>query len=276
MVTRRSSNREIRNHCFYSVWLVLILTIIAYFAKPYISPTNLVMVYLIGVVVAAVTWGLWPAIFTATVSVLMFDFFFVPPYLSFRVGDTEYLITFAAFLLVGVVISLLVVRSKDSASAAQRREEYTSALYALSVDLASANDIHHALEIASGHVRRSCNYLSAYLLPYGSSLGVAYSDDGLDLDEKEMTAANWTYKNGIASGRDTNTLASASLRFYPLRTPTGTVGVMGIKPQEQEETVHVEEERLIEAFASQTALTIEKLEFWNKICRLGKSGQVEQ
>ncbi|MDW5564281.1 MAG: DUF4118 domain-containing protein [Methanomassiliicoccus sp.] len=266
--------RPIKNHYFYSIWLVLLLTIIDYFAKHYLSPTNLVMLYLIGVVVAAVTWGLWPAIFTAAVSVLAFDFFFVSPYISFRIGDTEYLITFAAFLFVGVVISLLVVRSKDNASAAQRREEYTSALYALSVDLASANDIQRAFEIVSGHIKRSCHCLSAYLLPVGSHLGVALADGGLDLDEKEMTAASWTYKNGIASGKDTDTLASASLKYYPLRTSSGVVGVMGIKPQEQDGIIKLEQERLIEAFASQTALAIERNEFWNQIYRAGNKGVV--
>lgn len=264
---KRPTRLLIKNHYAYSIWLVLVLTILAYFAKPYLSPTNLVMVYLIGVVVAAVTWGLWPAIFTAAMSVLIFDFFFISPFFSFRIGDTEYIITFAAFLFVGAVISLLVVRSKDNASAAQRREEYTSTLYALSIDLASANEIKRALEIVSGHVKKSCHCLSAYLLPYGSYLGVAYSDGGLDLDEKEMTAANWTFRNGIASGKDTDTLASASLRFYPLRTPSGIVGVMGIKPQEQESIIKMEQERLIEAFASQTALAIERIEFWNQIRR---------
>jgi two-component system sensor histidine kinase KdpD len=263
----------IKNHYFYCIWLVLILTIIAYFAKQYLSPTNLVMLYLIGVVIAAVTWGLGKAIFTAAVSVVMFDFFFVHPYFSFQIGDTEYLITFAAFLFVGVVISLLVVRSKDNAAAAQRREEYTSALYALSIDLASANEIERALEIVSGHVKRSCNCLSAYLLPYGNCLGVVYSDSGLDLDEKEMTAANWTYRNGIASGKDTDTLSSASLKYYPLRTPSGVVGVMGIKPEEQEGIIRLEQERLIEAFTSQTALAVERIEFWNQIYRSDKQGE---
>lgn len=273
---RRTGRSLIKNHYFYSIWLVLILTIIAHFAKPYISTTNLVMLYLIGVVVAAVTWGLWPAIFTAAVSVLTFDFFFISPYLSFRIGDTEYLITFAAFLFVGVVISLLVVRSKDNAAAAQRREEYTATLYALSLDLASANDIEHALETVSGHVKRSCHCLSAYLLPEGNYLSVAFADGGLDLDEKEMTAANWTYNNGIASGKETDTLASAALKYYPMRTSSGVVGVMGIRPEEQEGMIRLEQERLIEAFASQTALAVERIELGDQICREDRKGHQRQ
>ena len=42
---------------------------------------------------------------------------------------------------------------------------------------------------------------------------------------------------------------------------------MGIKPQEQESIIKMEQERLIEAFASQTALAIERIEFWNQIRR---------
>ncbi|WP_019176147.1 DUF4118 domain-containing protein [Methanomassiliicoccus luminyensis] len=269
----RPKQPSVKNRYFYCTWLVMIVTIIAYFLKPYLSPTNLVMFYLIGVVVAAVTWGLWKAVFTATLSVLMFDFFFVAPHFSLRIIDTEYLVTFAAFLFVGVVISLLVVRSRDNAAAAQRREEYTSALYALSIDLASANDIERALETVSGHVKRSCNCLSAYLLPYGSCLGVVFSDSGLDLDEKEMTAADWTYRNGQASGKDTDTLSSAVLKFYPLRTPSGVVGVMGIKPEERDGIIRLEQERLIEAFTSQTALAIERIHFWNQLSRSGKQAE---
>ena len=262
---------HVKYHYFLAIWMVLILTIIAILVEPYISATNLVMLYLIGVVVAAITWGLWFAIFTAGVSVLAYDFFFIPPFLSFRISDTEYLITFAAFLIVGVVISLLVVRAKDYALAAQRRDDYTSTLYALSLDLASVNDTKKVLEIVSGHVMRSCNCRSAYLLPEQSQVTVAYAHGGLNLDEKELTAANWTYEHGITSGNDTDTLASAALRYYPLRTSNGIVGVMGIQPEEQRAIIRLEQERLIAAFASQTALAIERIEFWKQICRNEKA-----
>ncbi len=261
----------VKYHYFLTVWMVMILTIIAVLVEPYISSTNLVMLYLIGVVVAAITWGLWFAIFTAGVSVLVLISSSSRLDLSFRVSDTEYLITFAAFLTVGVVISLLVVRAKDYAMAAQRRDDYTSTLYALSLDLASVNDTKVALETVSGHIMRSCNCRSAYLLPKREQLSVAYANGGLNLDEKEMTAANWTYENGISSGKDTDTLASAALRYYPLRTPNGIVGVIGIQPEEQEAIIRLEQERLIAAFASQTALAIERIEFWKQICRNEKT-----
>ena len=117
---------------------------------------------------------------------------------------------------------------------------------------------------------RSCNCRSVYLLPEQTQVTVAYAHGGLNLDEKEMTAANWTYEHGITSGNDTDTLASAALRYYPLRTSNGIVGVMGIQPEEQRAIIRLEQERLIAAFASQTALAIERIEFWKQICRTEK------
>jgi two-component system sensor histidine kinase KdpD len=187
--------------------------------------------------------------------------------LTFRVSDSEYLITFGAFLFVGVVISVLVVRARDLAFAAQRREEYTSTLYALSLDLASSKEINDILETVATHVSRSCHCKSAYLIPRDGDLTVAYESAGLDLDEKDMTAANWTLKSGMAAGKDTETLSSAALKYYPLRTANGVIGVMGVKPEEQEGFVKMEQEKLLQAFASQAAIALERGQLWDKVCK---------
>ena len=96
---------------------------------------------------------------------------------------------------------------------------------------------------------------------------VVRAGKGLVIDEKEMTAATWTYRNGIAAGKGTDTLASAALRYYPLQTPNGVVGVMGVRPEEREGLVQFEQERLLEAFSYQAALAIERGQLWNLICK---------
>jgi two-component system sensor histidine kinase KdpD len=259
-----------RNPYWYSIWLTLLVSIFCAIIRTYISPTNVVMFFLIGVVVAAISWGLRPAIFTAAMSVLAFDFFFIPPALTFRVSDSQYLITFGAFLFVGVVISLLVVRARDLAFAAQWREEYTSTLYALSMDLASSRDNRSILETVASHVSRTCHCKSAFLLPEIDELNVDYASAGLDLDEKDMTAANWTFRSGMAAGKDTDTLSSARLKYYPLRTVNGVIGVMGVLPEEQERFVKMEQERLLQAFANQAAIALERGQFWEQICKQEK------
>jgi len=62
-----------------SLTLVAAATVLSSLIRPYISPINLVMVYLLAVVLAAVRFGLKPAILTAAFGVLAFDFFFIMP-----------------------------------------------------------------------------------------------------------------------------------------------------------------------------------------------------
>jgi two-component system sensor histidine kinase KdpD len=82
--------------------------------------SNLIMVYLLGVAFVAVRGGRGPAALAACLSVAAFDFFLVPPHLTFAVADTQYLVTFAVMLAVGLLISTLAVRAREQAEVAAR------------------------------------------------------------------------------------------------------------------------------------------------------------
>jgi two-component system sensor histidine kinase KdpD len=79
-----------------------------------IAPTNLVMLYLLVVVIAAIYLGRGPAVLASLLGVLAFDFLFVQPYFTFAVSDTQYIITFIGLFLVGIVISQLTARTRAS------------------------------------------------------------------------------------------------------------------------------------------------------------------
>ena len=118
-----------------SVGLVLIMTLLGEFIKRKLEPTNIVMLYLLAVVIVAIRWGQGPAIITAVLSVLAFDFFLVPPYLTLNVHDFEYLFTFGAFLAIGLIVSTLT--SKVRAQIIQRQTEklHCALLNSISHDL---------------------------------------------------------------------------------------------------------------------------------------------
>src|SRR5689334_9959169 len=78
----------------WSALLVACATAISALVNWEISPVNLVMIYLLAVVVAAVYLGRGPAVLASILGVVLFDYFFVPPRMTLSVADTEYLITF--------------------------------------------------------------------------------------------------------------------------------------------------------------------------------------
>ncbi len=238
--------------------LVAIVTILGQPIRPLIAPTNLVMVYLLSVVIAAVGLGRGPSIMTAVLGVLAFDFFFVPPHLTFVVSDAQYLLTFAGLLVVGFVISTLTSRVREQARQAQRREAQTAASYDLSRDLAAAGDLEAILQAVADHVGQTFARQVIVLLPDGESLQPYMLSPEFTLDEDERAVATWAFRHGQPAGRGTETLPDASARYLPLKTAKGVVGVLGVKPVIAGDRLSQEQRRLMEAFANQIALAIER------------------
>jgi two-component system, OmpR family, sensor histidine kinase KdpD len=241
-----------------SLLLVLGATGVSFIAIAFLSPTNMIMFYLLAVVVAALRLGFKPALLTAVIGVLAFDFFLVPPFYSFSVADTQYLITFAGLLVVGAVISTLVARAKSQAEAIKNREAQTSSLYALSRDLAGAANLHDILRAVMNHVAETIDAQVAIFLPQGQALSVQTSSSGFTLGEKEKSVALWTFHNGEMAGRGTETLSSAQLLYIPLQTGGRVVGVMGVKWGDSDKELAPESRRILEAFSNQAGLAIER------------------
>jgi len=242
-----------------SLVLVAIITGIGWLAKSFISPANLIMLYLLAVVVIAFKRGLRPAIFTAIIGVLAFDFFLIPPYLTFRFTDTEYLITFAGMIIIGGLISLLVTRSREHAEAAQAREKETSTLYALSQDLAVAVNVDTIVTAVTKHISGIFQWESVFLLPDGNLLTVHSASPGLRLDADDIAVATWAFQHKTMAGYDTDTLHGSRLRYIPLITSGGVLGVMGVKPAEPDGVITNEQALLLTAFATQAALALDRV-----------------
>jgi two-component system sensor histidine kinase KdpD len=225
-----------------------------------LESTNLVMVYLLIVVIAAVYLGRGPAVLASILGVLAFDFFFVLPYFTFAVSDTQYVITFIALFLVGMVISQLTARAREQADAAQQRETETAELYDLSRDLAAAGELDVILRALIKHCEQTFEREIAVLLPEGNRLASRLASAGLDLSPEETAVADWVYRHGEPAGRHTNTLPAAQLRYLPLKTAQGVVGVLGVgKPGTAESDLTPAQRRLMEAFANQAAQAIERV-----------------
>jgi two-component system sensor histidine kinase KdpD len=242
-----------------SLALIIIITAIGLLVKSIISPTNLMMLYFLAVVLSAYRWGMRPAIFTAVIGVLAFDFFFIPPYFSFRGGDIEYLITFAGLIGVGALVSLLVARVREHALAAQARENETSTLYALSQDLATAVDTGSIIAVIGKHISEIFGWESTFLLPDETRTVVHPAGFGISLDADDIAVATWAYKHGAVAGYDTDTLHGSRLRYIPVQTSQGILGIMGVKPAEVDGIITPEQARILTAFANQAALALERV-----------------
>jgi two-component system sensor histidine kinase KdpD len=249
----------------YGIGLVALASLIGQPIRVVVDPTNLVMLYLLVVVVAAIRWGRGPSVLTAVLSALAFDFFMVPPHLTFAVANAQYILTFFGLLVVGLVISTLAVRERDQAESARRREMHTAALYDLSRDLATTVSQDMVIQAAVRHISELFNCETAVFLPEGDLLTLYARSDEFPVDQDGYAVATWVFRQGQMAGLGTNTLAAAAACYLPLKTAQGAIGVVGIKPNlESHEFLNPDQQRLLEALLSQVALATEAVQLADK------------
>lgn len=242
-----------------SVALVAGATLVGAPLRTLIEPTNLVMLYLAAVLLAALYLGRNEALLASLLGTLAFDFFCVPPHLTFAVHDTQYLLTFAGLLGVGLVISSLAARARIQAQAAQRRQAQAVNLYELSRSLAATPGLQSLLQIIVDHVVRTFDAATAILLPDETGLHVVATSGTLDLNDDELAVATWCWQHGEEAGPGTDTLSGAAFRHLPLQIGDDKVGVLAVRLTEREGYLPPDERRLLQSAASLAALAVERV-----------------
>jgi two-component system sensor histidine kinase KdpD len=241
-----------------AVAVVAVTTAAARLLAPMSELSNLVMIYLLGIVVVAMRTGRGPSLLAAVLSVAAFDFFFVPPYFTFAVTDARYLFTFAVMLVVSLVISGLTVRTRAQAAAAEHREQRTAALYAMSRELASTRGVDALLQIAVRHITEVFRSQIVVLVPGPDGALTPWNGGQFTLDARDLGVGRWVYEHRQPAGLGTATLPGASALYVPLLASTGAVGVLGIRPADAHAMDEPERLHQLETFASQTALALER------------------
>jgi two-component system, OmpR family, sensor histidine kinase KdpD len=242
---------------FWSITMVAATTGICAIVAPYISPTNLVVIYLLSTVLIAIFLGRGPAVLASFLSVAAFDYFFVPPQLTLAVTDTEYILTFFGLLAVSLVISYLTAQVREQADAAQRREAQTAALYELGHDLTATVGLEAVAKTIIAHISETFSREVAIFLPESNQLRLYNASPGLVVAENELAVATWAFEHGQIAGRGTDTLPDASMHYQPLKTTHGVIGVLGVKPASPNSYMSPDQRRTLEAFVNQVALAIE-------------------
>jgi two-component system sensor histidine kinase KdpD len=221
---------------------------------------DVVMVYLLGIILVSMRFGYGPSVCAAVLSVLLLDFFFVPPYLSFAVSDFQHVVMFTVMFVVAIVISKLTLRVRLQADAARSRERRTSELYAMSRELAATRATRSLAAVAVEHVHRVFDAKVTLLLEgaNGQLEDTSPQEAVLAVDEKAREVAEWVWSHNKPGGLGTDTLPSATALYLPLRGGQGPVGVLGFSPNDPPRFGDPEQRALLDVFADQIASAPER------------------
>nr|WP_320132432.1 sensor histidine kinase KdpD [uncultured Holophaga sp.] len=257
---RRGRGRFPASHYAWSLGVVAAATLLVHFMVRHFELADVVMVYTLAILVVASRVGRWPSLFAAVLSVLALDFFIVPPVHSLAIQDPRHAATFLVLLMMGVVIGNLTERMRQQAKLARLREQRTLALFRLSAYLArSGNSARMVSQAIRSVAAQFQSHVLIFLPDAQGRLKWPPADLAARFSPAELGVAQWVYNHQEPAGLETDTLAGASALFLPLMGARGPVGVMGVLPEDVPRWTEPDQRHLLEAFANQTALALERI-----------------
>ncbi|OGI29399.1 MAG: hypothetical protein A2287_03340 [Candidatus Melainabacteria bacterium RIFOXYA12_FULL_32_12] len=246
---------------FISFISVALLVAMGWFLRPWLEPFNFGMLLLLPVIASSIIWGVRVGLFTALIAVASFDFFLIPPYLTFRVSDIRYLPSFLVFIIISLIVSLLAKGIRWQTESTRNRERFLSSLYSFSREIMTANTIDDILQRSVNSIYEAFDSNTFILLPNkNNELRIEAKQGQIDFDEKEKAVAIWAYQNGMPAGRNTNTLSSAKWHYLPLKSEDKVVGILGINPVHADKFLSPEQQRLLESLSNIIALYLQNYE----------------
>lgn len=243
-----------------AVLVVTVTTLFCLALRGHVNPTDVAMILLLAVVYVAARYRQGPALLATVLSIAIFDFLFVPPYLTFNVHDTSYFLTFGVMFLVALSMSRLTARIREHADEALEREERTAALYAMSQELSEAATPESVLTIATRHMGQAAGGQATILR--NEELGndpaaLRLPASGIFQDVGVRVAAQWAYEHREAAGSGTSHSAAVDILVVPMKMGSRMLGLVFLDPLAPDQRVSRADAKTVQVLADQAGLVLE-------------------
>lgn len=249
------------SHYFYTAAVVAVCALFGWGNHAFgFAELNTAMAFLLGVAFVAAWYGRGPAIAASIVSVFVFDFFFVPPYLTLTVDDPQYYVAFGVMLTIGLLISTLTSRLKDQLRSSQEQERRTAALYRFTKQLSEITGVAFLARAAGQQLGQIfAGEVVLFLREKDGSVALRFGENtSIAKEPVNAIVAQWVTEHDQTAGAGTDTLPNATALFVPLIGSQRTVGALGVRPEDPQRFLDPEQRRLLETCASLIALSTER------------------
>jgi len=234
------------------------LTLIGWWVVPFSGYISVGLLYLLAVIALSLRVGRWPVLVAGVVSALVWNFLFIPPLFTFVIAKFEDGMMFGTYFIVALIAGQLTARIRASERHERLREERATALFQLTQALSAARTLDDAVFAA---LRQSDVLFTAQTaLLFDQTAGQTLTPHfagSFTMTEKETGVADWAWRNRKKAGRFTDTLPAAEGFHVPLIRDDAAIGVFVVRVA-PEQTLTLAQRDLIESFAAQLALLVER------------------
>jgi len=275
-VTARLSAALARHGYISAVVAIALSTAVFLAGRDWFAKGQWALLYLLIILLVASTAGTGPAVVAAVLAFFTWNFFFLPPYHTLQVHDSQDWIALVAFLVVGVIVGIQAGRMREREARAVAREQETAALNRLSATVVS--------QTSTEQMAQSCLGETVALLGAGAATLVVHEDGGSHAYCAGASGADASLRNRARAMLEHETAAppatfetvdpttavepgttraqgvaqpTADL-FVPVPSPLGVAGVLAVRARANGRPYSETDDRLVASLANLVGAFLER------------------
>ena len=235
---------------------------------------NISMVFLASVLLVAVRSSLGPALASAVMAFVAYDFLFIPPTFSLSIQREEDVLTLLFFLLMAGLTGNLAAQQRRQLGALREAQAQTARLLELSRSLAAATDRQAVLNAASQHLQDWPGLQICLLEKSADSWQVTHGA-GERFSESERAAGEWAARHDQPAGKGTGTLPAGRWWWWPVSLEGQVLALMAVA-QRHESALTAELRRLLGALSQPLAQALARANLVHDLEAARLHGETEQ
>jgi two-component system sensor histidine kinase KdpD len=244
---------------WYILWIFFGVSFASGFLESYLGYRAVGFIFLMAVMGVGLFATIGPVFFAATLSALIWNYFFIPPRMTFVIRSADDMILCLSYFVVALTTGFLTSRVRLHEKLIREREERTNFLYEVLQEIIGGTDQTEYLSKVVDRVGTLLNAECGVILKtfYGKLYFAESAHYSMFLSEKEQAVASWAFQNGKAAGWSTDTLSQSKSLYLPLKGHSEIVGVFVFHP-ESHRKLGLDQENLLYSVARQLGISLER------------------
>lgn len=238
--------------------MVAASTLVGMLVAPRWGNSAVDLLYLPAVLAAAGFYGLVPGLIAAVASALAFNFYFTQPFHTLRISSAEDVATVALLFLVAVVTSQLAARMRSEARAAEKSAARNATIAGLARRLLSCSSDEQIATIACRELSLLFECNVTMMSGGAEPQMIASRGSHPALTPSDTAAAAWAVESGQPAGRGTKSVIATEWVFYPVRSDSAVLGVIGLARDDGARPIPLDQLDLLDSLVDQVALALER------------------
>ncbi|MBI5743079.1 MAG: sensor histidine kinase KdpD [Elusimicrobia bacterium] len=212
--------------------LIAAVTALGALTAPAVSYQSIGFLYLLGVLGIGVFFTIGPVLFSALLSAVSWNFFFIPPKYTFSISRTEDALMCLAYLLTAVITGSLSRRMSRNQQLLRTKERTSEAMLDIMAQFAFKGSRAECLQAVLAKMRGL--FSGSFELIFAKKPGDTETFTAASVhwlsQAREWAVAKWVMENGREAGWSTETLSSAQALYIPLIAHGKVTGVLAYMP----------------------------------------------